>query len=114
MTATTPLFITCPRCSRQVLEVRADWQLGVLIGTPRLDAVQLDPTQITACILTGLELWQVHTWAGKTVTSRRSRWWPTEPVAGTTAPRHACGRVWDAPALDLAPDKASAPEKCPF
>jgi hypothetical protein len=114
MSATTPLFITCPRCDRQVLEARADWQLGVLIGTPRLDAVQLDSTQITACIITGLELWQIHTWAGRTVTSRRSRWWPTAPVAGTTVPRHSCARVWDAPALNLAPPNAPAFAEPPF
>lgn len=103
MTATAPLFIDCPRCKRHVLEVRADWQLGVLVGTPRLDAVQLDAGQITACIITGIRLWQIQRRSGRLITSGRSRWWPTEPVPGFTVPEHACGRIWDAPALDLAP-----------
>lgn len=114
MKTKAPLFINCPRCGRRVLEVRDDFQLGVLVGTPRLDAVHLDPMQITACIITGLRLWQIQTRAGRLITSGRSRWWPTEPVPGFTVPEHSCSRVWDAPALDLAPDTAPTPDKPPF
>lgn len=111
---TASLFARCPRCDRQVLEVRADWDLGVLVGTPRLDAVQLDQEQIIACIITGLRLWQIQEHAGTTVTSSRSRWWPREPVPGHTVPEHSCGRVWDAPAIDLAPAEIVYPDQPPF
>lgn len=114
MSTKAPLFVNCPRCSRRVLEVRADYELGVLVGTPRLDAVHLDPTQITACIITGLRLWQIQQHAGHTITSSRSRWWPRKPVDGVTVPEHSCGRIWDAAALDLAPAEVVYPDQPPF
>jgi hypothetical protein len=114
MKTKAPLFINCPRCSRRVLEVREDFELGVLVGTPRLDAVELDANHITACIITGVRLWQIQKRAGRTITSGRSRWWPREPVPGFTVPEHSCGRVWDAPALDLAPVEPVRYDQPPF
>ncbi|WP_091232557.1 hypothetical protein [Microbacterium sp. 3J1] len=114
MKTKAPLFINCPRCNRRVLEVREDFELGVLVGTPRLDAVQLKPDHIVACIITGIRLWQIQERAGHTITSGRSRWWPREPVPGFTVPEHSCGRVWDAPAIDLAPDEIVYPDQPPF
>lgn len=109
-----PRYVTCPRCRTQVLEVRDDYQLGVLIGTPLLDPVALQPRQIVACVIAGIRLWQVHEHAGRPVTSSRSRWWPKKPVPGDTSPVHRCGRIWDAPALDLVPDELTTPEQPPF
>ncbi|MEV7875174.1 hypothetical protein [Microbacterium sp. NPDC089188] len=114
MSATAPLAARCARCRRRVLEVRRDFQLGVLIGAPRLDPVRLDRDQVLACVLVGIRLWQIREHAGTTTTSSRSRWWPRQPVDGHTAPEHACARVWDAPALDLAPDEVTYPEQPPF
>lgn len=114
MSATTPRYVTCPRCRARVLEARWDYQGDFLIGTPLLDAVALQPSQIVACVVTGIRLWQVHQHAGHTVTSRRTRWWPTRPVDGDVVAEHACGRVWDAPPLDLAPDPDVIPDVCPF
>lgn len=114
MKTKAPLFINCPRCGRRVLEVREDFELGVLVGTPRLDAVQLDPMQITACIITGVRLWQIQKRAGKTITSGRSRWWPREPVPGVTVPEHSCGRIWEAPELNLAPPAVPTFAEPPF
>lgn len=114
MTATTPLLARCIRCGARVLEVRWDWQEGCLFGEPRLDPVSLDYQQVTACIVTGIPLWQVHEHARKPVTSRRRRWWPTHPIAGHIAPVHACGRVWDAFPLELAPDEPTYPTEAPF
>lgn len=114
MTATTPLVASCSRCGRHVLEVRWDYHDDVLIGMPRLELVSLDWQQITACVIAGIPLWQIHERAGKTVTSRRTRWWPRKPVPGHIAPEHGCGRVWDAFPLDLAPDPHDIPETCPF
>ncbi len=54
-------------------------------------------------------LWQIQEHAGKTATSLRTRYWPTRPVDGHTAPEHTCTRTWDAPALDLAPTRSSTP-----
>lgn len=114
MSRTAPLAARCGRCHALVLEVRVDFQLGVLVGAPRLDPISLVGTQITVCVLTGIQLWQVQERAGTTTTSSRSRWWPVRPVDGHTAPVHACGRVWDAPALELAPDEPVYPELPPF
>jgi hypothetical protein len=114
MSRTAPLAARCGRCHARVLEVRVDFQLGVLIGEPRLDPIALGATQITACVITGIQLWQIQEHAGTTITSSRSRWWPRRHVDGHTAPAHACGRVWDAPALDLAPDEPVYPEQPPF
>ena len=114
MTATAPLYIRCARCGRMVLEVRADWHDDVLIGEPRLDPVSLDRQQLTACILTGIRVWQLHQVAGSPVTSRRSRYWPRTPIAGHILPEHACARVWDAFPVDLARIDTPTPEQCPF
>ncbi len=114
MTATTPLYAACRRCGGRVLEVRWDFQQDILIGAPRLEPVSLDYQQVTACVIAGIPLWQIHEHARKTVTSRRSRWWPRTPVPGHIAPEHGCGRVWDAFPLDLAPDLTPIPETCPF
>ena len=114
MTATAPLFAVCRRCGVRVLEVRWDYQQDVLIGEPRLDPVALDYHQVTACVIAGIPLWQVHQHAGKTITSHRSRWWPRKPVPGHIAPEHDCGRVWDAFPINLAPDPNPVPDVCPF
>jgi hypothetical protein len=114
MTATAPLVAPCRRCGRRVLEVRADFQLGVLVGEPRIDPVRLDRDQVIACVLTGVRLWQIQEYAGSTTTSSRSRYWPQRPVDGHTAPEHTCGRVWSAPSLNLAPDEVVIPEQPPF
>lgn len=114
MTATTPLYATCPGCRGRVLEVRWDWHEDLLIGEPRLEPVSLDYQQVTACIITRIPLWQLHEHAGKPVTSKRSAWWPRRPVPGHILPTHACGRVWDAFPIDLSPDPDLIPETCPF
>lgn len=114
MSATTPRYVTCPRCRARVLEVRWDYQMDILIGTPLLDPVALGQLQIVACVITGVKLWQVHEHAGRPVTSRRSRWWPTKPVAGEISPEHRCKHTWDAPALDLAPEVTVYPDRPPF
>lgn len=114
MSAKAPLAARCGRCSRRVLEVRADHHLGVLIGTPRLDPVGLTRDQVLACVLTGIRVWQIQEHAGKTATSLRTRYWPMRPVDGHTAPEHTCTRTWDAPALDLAPDEVVYPDQPPF
>jgi hypothetical protein len=114
MTGTAPLAARCPRCGRRVLEVRRDYNLGVLVGDPRIDPVRLDRDQVLACVLVGIRLWQVQEHAGTTTTSSRDRWWPQSPVPGQIAPEHACERVWTAPALDLAPDEVTYPEQPPF
>lgn len=114
MTARPPLFTACPRCGVRVLEVRGDWADDVVFGEPLLDPVGLDYQQVTACIIAGLTLWQLHPYAGHTVTSRRTRWWPRAPMPGLTVPQHVCGRVWDAFPVDLSPDTDLTPELCPF
>ncbi|HEY9310266.1 MAG TPA: hypothetical protein VIP82_20880 [Microbacterium sp.] len=114
MTATTPLYATCSSCRGRVVEVRWDWQQDLLIGEPRLEPVALDYQQVTACVIAGIPLWQLHEHAGRPVTSRRTRWWPKRKVPGHILPEHACGRVWDAFPIDLAPDPALIPETCPF
>lgn len=110
----SPLVANCPRCGRRVLEVLADWAGEVLYGEPRLDPVSLDYQQVTACIVIGIPLWQIHDHAGRKVTSRRSRWWPRKPMAGHISPEHACGRVWDAFPLNLAPLETPIPDNPPF
>lgn len=114
MTATTPLVAACPACRARVLEVRWDWQQDLLIGEPRLDLVTLDHQQVLACVIAGVPLWQLHEHAGRTVTSRRSQWWPRQKVPGHIVPEHACGRVWDAFPIDLSPEVDPIPEICPF
>jgi hypothetical protein len=114
MSQITPRYVTCPRCRSRVLEARWDFQMNTLIGTPLLQPVSLTPDQIVACIITSIPLWQVHEHAGKPITSRRTPWWPRGPIAGDIAPEHACGRTWDAPALDLAPDEIVYPDQPPF
>jgi hypothetical protein len=115
VTAVAPLYAPCPRCQVQVLEVRWDWQLDTVIGTPRLDPVALRPDQVTACILTGLQTWQLQRRVtGVWTTSHRWRHWPTRPVDGETLPAHLCGRVWDAPPVRMAPDSASDLTDPPF
>lgn len=114
MTTKSPRYVTCTRCRARVLEVREDYQLGVLIGTPLLDPVALQQLQVVACVITGVQLWQIHEHAGKHVTSSRSRWWPCRPVDGYIAPVHRCGHTWDAPALDLKPDEVVYPDQPPF
>ena len=114
MTATTPRYVTCPACRGRVLEARWDWHGDVLIGEPLLEPVSLDYQQVTACILTGIRLWQLHEHAGHAVTSRRGRYWPKTKIPGHILPEHACSRVWDAFPIDLAPDPAAIPETCPF
>lgn len=110
----TPVLVSCRRCRARVLEVRADWHEGIVIGEPRLDPVTLDRQQILACVITGIPLWQVHQHAGRPVTSLRTRWWPTKPLPGHTAPEHACRRTWEAFPLSLAPDPTLIPDTCPF
>lgn len=114
MTATTPLAATCTGCGARVLEVRWDWAEDILIGTPRLDPVTLDPQQVLACVIAGIPVWQVHEHAGRTVTSHRTAYWPRKPMPGHIAPEHACGRRWDAFPIDLAPDPTDIPDTCPF
>jgi hypothetical protein len=114
MTATTPLIATCNGCKGRVLEVRWDWHEDLLIGEPRLDLVALDHQQVTACVIAGIPLWQLHEHAGRHITSHRTRWWPLRKVPGYIVPEHACGRVWDAFPIDLAPDADVIPELCPF
>lgn len=114
MTATTPRYATCNRCGARVLEVRWDYQIDSLFGAPLLDPVVLDEQQIVACVIADIPLWQIHKHAGQHVTSRRTRWWPTSPMAGATSPLHACGRSWPAPALDIAPEPTTTPDTCPF
>lgn len=114
MSATAPLYTVCPTCRRRVLEVRHDWHEGILIGEPRIDPVTLDHQQVTACVIAGITLWQIHEHAGHHVTSKRSRWWPRRPIPGHIAPVHQCGRVWDAFPLNLAPADHPLPERCPF
>lgn len=114
MTATTPILASCPRCRRRVLEVRWDHHEDTLIGEPTLEPVALDRQQITACVIAGIPLWLIHQHAGRTVTSHRTRWWPRTLVPGHTAPVHACGRIWDAFPITLAPDPHTTPDQCPF
>lgn len=115
MTAVTPLYTRCRHCNAQILEVRWDWQDNVLIGDPRLDAVALDYQQITACIITGIRLWQLQQrLTGTWTTSRRTRFWPRTPIDGHTLPEHACGRRWDAFPVDLATPDTLIPDLCPF
>lgn len=114
MTATTPLAAACTGCGRRVLEVRWDHRDDVLIGAPRIDGVSLDWQQVTACVLAGITLWQIHEWAGRVVTSRRTRYWPTKPIPGHIAPEHHCARTWDAFPLDLAPAETVTPDQPPF
>jgi hypothetical protein len=114
MTATAPLYTACALCGGRVLEVRWDWHEGLLIGEPRLEPVSLDYQQVTACIIAGIRLWQLHEHAGKPVTSKRGPWWPRSPLPGHILPEHACGRVWDAFPVDLAPDPLNIPDTCPF
>ena len=114
MTSKAPRYVTCTRCRVRVLEVRDDFQLGVLVGMPLLDPVALSQLQVVACVITGVQLWQVHEHAGKTVTSVRSRWWPRRPIDGEISPRHRCGTTWDAPALNLAPEETVYPDQPPF
>lgn len=114
MTRTTPRYITCPRCGRRAIEARWDYQGDMLIGTPLLDPVKLTLTQITAAVITSIPLWQIQEHAGRPITSRRHTWWPRRPVDGTTVPEHACGRVWDAPTVDLAVDDPTYPDQPPF
>jgi hypothetical protein len=109
-----PRYVTCPRCRARVLEVRWDFQMDVLIGMPLLDPVALQPLQIVACVITRVQLWQIHEHAGKTITSQRTPWWPRKPVDGEISPRHRCGHTWDAPALDLVPDEVVYPDQPPF
>lgn len=114
MTVTAPLYATCNACRGRVVEVRWDWYEDLLLGEPRLEPVSLDYQQITACVIAGIPLWQLHEHAGRPVTSHRTRWWPKRKIAGHVLPEHACGRVWDAFPIDLAPDPAEIPETCPF
>lgn len=114
MSTRTPVYATCPDCRRRVLEVRHDHHQGILIGEPRLDPVSLDEQQIVACVITGARIWQLHDQAGEPVTSRRTRWWPLNPIPGHVVPEHVCSRVWDAPRLNLAPDPSATPDTCPF
>lgn len=115
MTATAPLYMKCRRCDASVLEVRWDWQMDTLIGSPRLDPVALDYQQITACIITGVPLWQLHQrLVGGWLTSRRTRWWPTGPMPGHVVPEHACGACWDAFPVDLSTVETVYPDKPPF
>lgn len=114
MTATAPVYITCRNCHRQVLEVRWDFHQGILLGEPRIDPVSLDYQQITACIITGIHLWQLHEHARRPVTSHRTRWWPRKPVPGHVLPEHDCARTWDAFPVDLAPEDPTIPAQPPF
>lgn len=114
MTTKTPILASCRRCGARVLEVRWDWRDDTLIGEPLLDPVSLDRHQVLACVLTDVALWQVQEHAGHPVTSRRTRWWPRRPIAGHTAPEHACGRVWDAFPISLAPNPTHIPDVCPY
>ena len=114
MTATTPLQATCNRCGRRVLDVRWDWHQDILIGEPRLELVTLDHQQVTACVIAGIPIWQIHEHAGRTITSHRTRHWPRKRIPGHIAPEHNCARVWDAFPIDLAPDPNHIPDTCPF
>lgn len=115
MTATSPLYASCRRCGAHILEVRWDWQLDTVIGTPRLDPVALDYQQITACVVAGIPLWQLQRQRlGNWVTSRRSFWWPRTPVDGHTLPAHACGARWDAFPVDLSTAPVTYPDTPPF
>ena len=116
MRAVSPLAAACPRCHARVLDVRVDFDLGVLIGTPRLDPAVLDATAIVACVITSVPLWQVYDHAGRTVTSQRSAWWPRAPMPGHVLAEHACARTWPGAPIDLAPFVAATavPDICPF
>lgn len=115
MTATSPLYTSCFRCGTSVLEVRWDWQLNTLYGAPRLDPVALDYQQVTACIITGLPLWQLHRrLSGQWLTSHRTRWWPRAPMPGHIVPEHACAARWDAFPLDLSTTSPTYPDTPPF
>jgi len=109
VTATTPLVGTCPRCKARVLEVRWDYELDLVVGKPRLDLTVLSLEQITACIITGRDLWQLHEHAGRKVTSHRSRWWPRAPIDGTVHAEHRCGTVWPGTDVILAEPQPPAP-----
>lgn len=114
MITKAPLATRCGRCGRQVLEAREDWHEGVLIGDPRIDPVALDSTQLLACVIAGVRVWQLHQVAGHWVSSVRSRYWPRRPIDGHVSPAHDCGRIWTAPRLNLAPDASHVPDICPF
>jgi len=116
MTATSPLIVTCPRCRRRVLAARWDHHENTLIGQPVIDPIALTTQQILACIITGTRLWQIYPHNGHTVTSHRTRWWPTHQnhPGGHTAPEHDCDTHWAAPTLNLAPDPVLTPADCPF
>lgn len=116
MSAVSPLAATCPRCHARVLDVRVNFDLGVLIGTPRLDPTVLDATAIVACVITSVPLWQVYEYAGRTVTSQRSAGWPRTLVPGRVLAEHACARTWPGTPIDLAPLVAATavPDICPF
>lgn len=114
MSAVTPLMTACRRCGRHVLEVRIDFDLGVPVGTPRIDPVTLTPEQVVACVITDVPLWQVYEHGGRTVTSQRGRLWPREPMPGDTVPEHACTRTWTGPPLVLAQPKTPTLTEPPF
>jgi len=114
MTAITPLMTVCGRCGRHVLEVRVDFDLGLLVGSPRIDPVELDNTQVVASVITGVPLWQVYEHGGRTVTSQRGRLWPREPMPGVIAPEHDCARTWTGPPLVLAQPMPAALTEPPF
>lgn len=116
MSAVSPLAASCPRCHARVLDVRVDFDLGVLIGAPRLDPTVLEDAGIVACVITGIRLWQVYEHAGRTVTSQRSAGWPRKPMPGVVLAEHTCKRVWPGAPIDLAPLTAptTVPDICPF
>lgn len=114
MIAKAPLAARCGRCGRDVLEARDDWHQGVLLADPRIDPVDLSADQLLACVIAGIQVWQLHQVAGRWVTSLRSRYWPRRPVDGPIAPAHDCDRTWSAPRLNLAPDVTHVPDACPF
>ncbi len=114
MSAVTPLTTACGRCGRRVLEVRLDFDLGLLVGKPRIDPVVLARPQVVACVITDVPLWQVYEHGGRTVTSQRGRLWPREPMPGDIVPEHACDRTWTAPPLVLAQPTPPALTEPPF
>lgn len=114
MSAVSPLMTKCRRCAAHVLEVRVDFDLGVLVGSPHLDPVVLTDQQVVACVITGAPLWQVYEYGGRTVTSQRGRLWPREPMPGEIVPEHDCARTWTGPPLVLAQPKPPALTEPPF
>ena len=115
-----PLVESCPKCGRRVLAVREDDYHEFVIGRPLIDPVALNQQQVIACVLAGIDLWQVTRRVLGWVTAHRDVSWPyppkpgQPPYPGHIAPVHRCTATWDAPPIDTQPDRAPVPDKPPF